>query len=162
MKENKDLPSYNQLSAKTSNFFGEVSYAPNSLLTTKYNFSTKNNLKDINYENLEATIKFNNFITTFDYLNENHNNEKNSYLLNKTSYDFSKSNNIAFGTRKNKKTNLTEYYNLIYQYKNDCLRASIEYNKDYYSDRDIKPKESIFFKLTLIPFGQTATPNLKQ
>ena len=50
-------------------------------------------------------------------------------------------------TRKNKKTDITEYYNLIYQYKIDCLTAGIEYKKDYYEDGDIKPKESIFFIL---------------
>ena len=49
----------------------------------------------------------------------------------------------------------------MYQYKNDCLAASIEYNKDYYSDRELKPTESIFFKLTIIPFSETSSPNLK-
>ena len=49
----------------------------------------------------------------------------------------------------------------MYQYKNDCLAASIEYNKDYYSDRELKPAESIFFKLTIIPFSETSSPNLK-
>ena len=46
----------------------------------------------------------------------------------------------------------------MYQYKNDCLAASIEYNKDYYDDNDVKPEESIFFKLTIIPFGETIIP----
>ena len=69
--------------------------------------------------------------------------------------------NLIFETRKNKKTKLTEFYNLVYQYTNDCLIAAIEYNKDYYSDRDLKPEENIFFKLTIIPFGQTSSPNLK-
>ena len=161
LEENDDLPKTNQLSSKTSNFFGEILYNPNDYFNTKYNFSKKNNLQDISYENFETEIKFNNFVTTFDYLNEN-NHEKNSYLLNKTSYSFDESNDISFATRKNKKTNLTEYYNLIYQYKNDCLKASIEYNKDYYNDRDIKPKESIFLKLTIVPFGQTSTPNLRK
>ena len=50
----------------------------------------------------------------------------------------------------------------MYQYKNDCLSASIEYNKEYYNDRDIKPSESVFLKLTIIPFGSTSSPNLKQ
>ena len=71
------------------------------------------------------------------------------------------SNSIMFKTRENKIDNFTEFYKLIYQYKNDCLAASVEYNKDYYSDRDIKPEESIFFKLTIIPFGETTSPNLK-
>ena len=68
---------------------------------------------------------------------------------------------MAFSTRKNKSSDLTEYYNFMYQYKNDCLAASIEYNKDYYSDRELKPDEGIFFKLTIIPFGETSSPNFK-
>ena len=66
-----------------------------------------------------------------------------------------------FKTRKNKKTSLTEFYNLIYEYTNDCLVAALEYNKDYYNDRDFKASETIFFKLTIIPFGLTKTPNLR-
>ena len=60
---------------------------------------------------------------------------------------------LNFRTRKNKKTDLTEYYNLIYQYKMDCLTAGIEYKKNYYSDGSLKPEESIFFSITLMPFG---------
>ena len=62
---------------------------------------------------------------------------------------------MEFKTRKNKKTNLTEYYNLIYQYKMDCLVAGIEYKKDYYSDENLRPKEEIFFSLTIMPFKNT-------
>ena len=160
LEENNDLPKYNQLGAKTSNLYGELKYSPNEILTTQYNFSTKNNFRKMNYENLSTEIKINNFVTKFDYLNENNTLDQNSYLLNKTEYNFDESNNISFSTRSNKKTNLTEYYNLMYQYKNDCLKASIEYNKQYYNDRDIKPEESVFLKLTIIPFGETSTPNL--
>ena len=37
--------------------------------------------------------------------------------------------------RNNKKDNLTEFYNLIYEYKHDCLTASLVYNKEYYSNK---------------------------
>jgi len=161
LEENKDLPVNNQIGQKTSDFFGEISYSPSQIFTTKYNASIKNNLSDISYENFSTEISLNNFVTTFDYLNENNSTSKNSYLVNKTKYSFDDSNSIMFSTRKNKTTDLTEYYNFIYQYKNDCLAASIEYNKDYYDDRDIKPEENIFFKLTIIPFGETSSPNLK-
>ena len=40
----------------------------------------------------------------------------------------------------------------MYQYRNDCLIASIEYNKDYYTDRDLKPDESCLFKLNYNSF----------
>ena len=159
--ENKDLPNNNQIGQKTSNFFGEVSYSPNEFLTTKYNTTVKNNLKDVNYENFGTEITLNNLVTTFDYLNENNTSDEVSYLTNTTKYKIDETNNLLFSTRRNKKTDLTEYYNLMYQYKNDCLSASIEYNKDYYEDSEIKPEESIFFKLTIIPFGETSSPDLK-
>ena len=51
--------------------------------------------------------------------------------------------------RNNREIDLTEYYDLIYEYKNDCLAASIEYNKEYYNDRDISTEENIFFKFKM-------------
>ncbi len=162
LSEYDDLPKYNQMNQKTSNVFSEITYNPSKSLSAKYNITTKNNLKDINNENLSIKFSLNKFVTTFDYLNENNSLEKNSHLSNSTKYEFDEFNNLIFATRRNKKTDLTEYYNLMYQYKNDCLAASIEYNKDFYTDRDIKPEENIFFKLTIIPFGETSSPNLKK
>ena len=39
---------------------------------------------------------------------------------------------------------------------------SIQYNRDYYTDRDLKANESIYLNLTIIPFGETKSPNLKK
>ena len=58
------------------------------------------------------------------------------------------------------KDNLTEFYNLIYEYKNDCLTASIKYNKEYYTSNNLKPNEELFFTLTLIPLGSTQTDSI--
>ena len=69
---------------------------------------------------------------------------------------------IKYTTRRNRKTDMTEFYNLIYEYKNDCLVAAIEYNKDYYEDRDIRPSEDIFFSLTITPFTTINSPNLNK
>ena len=159
LNKNEDLEKNNQLGSKTSNFL-QIKYNPFNFLTTKYNFATDNNLSDINYQNFITEIKFNKFVKTLDYLRQDE--DKNSYFLNKTTFNFDEKNRLSFSTRENLKKDLTEYYNLIYQYRNDCLAASIEYQKDYYSDRDIKPRESIFFKLTIIPFGETSSPNLKK
>ncbi|MDC3106369.1 hypothetical protein OA382_00010 [Candidatus Pelagibacter sp.] len=162
LEENEDLTNSNQIGKKSSNIFSEMSYSPNDYFTTKYVSSVKNNIQDIDYENLISEIKVNNFVTTFDYLNENNTSDKNSYLSNTTSLSLDKFNNLSFSTRKNKTKDLTEYYNFMYQYKNDCLAASIEYNKDFYSDRELKPDESILFKLTIIPFAEVTGPNMKQ
>ena len=161
LDENKDLPKNNQIGQKTSNIFGEISINPVDFISTKYNAALKNNVSDISYENLITKLTVNNLVTTFDYLNENNTVNQNNYLTTSIKYTLDDSNNLIFSTRENKTSDLTEYYNLMYQYKNDCLAASIEYNKDYYNDRDIKPSESVFFKLTIIPFGETSSPNLK-
>ena len=163
LKENPDLPRNNQMNQKTSNFFGEISYSPTEFFTTKYNFTKKNDFDEITYENATTKLNFKNFVTSLDYVNENDTADKVSYLLGELKYNLNQSNNIAFSSRKNKEKDLTEYYNLMYQYKNDCLAASIEYNKNYYEDRDVKPEENIYLKLTIMPFGQIAsTPNLKE
>jgi len=162
LSKNDDLSNTNQIGEKMSDIFGEVEYNPNKIIKTKYISSLKNNLKDISYENLITEFKINKFVTTFDYLNENNTSSKTSFLSNKTSFFIDEFNSFAFSTRQNKTKDLTEYYKFWYQYKNDCLAASIEYNKDFYSDRDLKPEENILFKLSIIPFAETSTPNLKQ
>ena len=101
-------------------------------------------------------------MTTFEYLNDNNTKQQLSYLSNKTTYNFNATKSLIFETRENKKTKAVEFYNLQYEYKNDCLIAGIQYNKDYYSDRDLKPEETIFFKLTIIPFGETKSPNFRK
>jgi len=161
ISENKNLQSRGQIGEKTSNFFTKTTYKPNNFIDLYYEAAIKNNLDDVAYENLSTKFELNKLVTTFDYINENDSNSKNSYLANTTSYNINESNNIQFSTRKNKTDDLTEYYKLMYQYKNDCLSASIEYNKDFYNDRDLKAEESLLFKLTLIPFGSTNSPNLK-
>ena len=77
---------------------------------------------------------------------------------NTSKYEFDQNNSISFATRRDKKLNLTEYYDLIYEYKNDCLTAGIEYKKKYYNDVDLKPSEELFFSITIVPLG-TFSPN---
>ena len=77
-------------------------------------------------------------------------------------YNFNETKSFTFKTRENKKTKATEFYNLLYQYRNNCLIAAIEYNKDYYTDKEIKPSENIFLKLTIVPFGETKSPSISK
>ena len=74
-----------------------------------------------------------------------------NFIENDTYFKFNENNYLTFKTRRNKKLNLTEYYDLVYEYKNDCLTAGIKYKKTYYEDRDLKPSENIFFTISLIP-----------
>ena len=160
-EENKDLPANTNIGDKVSDFVGLFEYNPNENIKLDYNFSLKNNLVDQNYELFGFEYYLKNLTTKFEYLNENNTTSKTSYLKNETRYAFNDKNSLIFETRENKEKNFTEYYNLIYQFQNDCLTAAIEYNKEYYSDQDLKPSENLFFKLSILPFGGFNTPNLK-
>ena len=44
-------------------------------------------------------------------------------IENTTTYQFDENNHLSFKSRRNRKLNLTEFYDLVYEYKNDCLIA---------------------------------------
>ena len=69
-EENDDLSNSNQMGEKTSNIFSEVVLKPNDYFNIKYNNSLRNNLREVSSENLVTEFRINNFVTTFDYLNE--------------------------------------------------------------------------------------------
>jgi LPS-assembly protein len=159
-ENNDNLPSNNTLRRSQSDFVGEIIYNPIKNLSFDYNFSLKNDLDAVNLHLIKNEFRVNNFINTFEFYEENNQLGDNSHYTNTMTYQANSNNFFSYRTRKNKKTNLTEFYNLIYEYKNDCLVASINYNKEYYTNSVLKPSENLFFNLTLIPLGSTNTDNL--
>ena len=157
----KNFPKQSKMQTKSSDIVGEILYNPNDYLEFNYNFSADNNLDTMNYNLVNSKIKINNFVTTFEHLEENNEIGNNSYFARNFEYKFNESNSLNFNTRRNRQTDLTEFYDLIYQYQNDCLIASIKYNKNYYEDKDIQPSEEIFFSLTITPFASINTPSIK-
>ncbi len=158
----KRLPTTSKMNTKSSDVVGGIKFTPNSIIKFDYDFSLDNNLKTSNYNMAKSTFSINNFVTTFEFLEENNEIGSESYLSNETSYSFSSNNKLLFRERKNRKTNLREFYNLVYQYENDCLVAALEFNKDYYSDRDLKPTEELFFSLTIVPFANVGLPKISK
>ena len=161
-KTNVDLPKKSTLNKKNSDVIGNLKIIPNNFLDFDYNFSLDSGLKTLNYNSINTSLSINKFVTSFEFLEENDFLGSESYIGNKTSYNFNDDNSLKFSTRKNKRTNLTEFYNLIYEYKNDCLVAGIEYNKEYYSIGAARPEEQIFFSITIVPFGKTTGPNVNK
>ena len=157
-KNDDKLPITSSMTNKSSDIVGQIGIYPNDNINFNYNFSADNSLDTMNYNYTTAGIKINNFITSFEFLEENNFIGSDSYFSRNIAYNFNESNSIKLNTRRNRKRDLTEFYNLIYEYKNDCLVAAIEYNKNYYDDRDIKPNEEIFFSLTITPFTTVDSP----
>ena len=159
-KENENLPTNNTLRNSQSDIVGSLEFTGNENWNIDYNFSADNDLNTVNLHLLKNTFKVNNFIHTFEFYEENYALGNNSHYANTIAYEVNKNNFLSFRTRRNNKTNLTEFYNLIYEYKNDCLEASINYNKEYYSNNSLEPTENLFFNITLIPLGSTNTDNV--
>ena len=159
-KENLDLPKNSTLGQKTSDIIGSTNFKPNEYFDINYSFSIDNNFNTTNYDLIKTNLSLNNFVTSFEYLKEDGIIGNKSYLQNKTAYSFDETNSLSFSTRVNRTTNLTEFYNLMYQYKNDCLTAAIEYKKEYYNDADLQAEDQLLFTITIMPFGGVSTPNL--
>ena len=153
LNEEKNIPTNSTLNKKNSNIFGQFNFKPIKNVSLGYNFSLTNNFNTFEYNSLITTVEFGNFVTQFDYLEERGVVGSTNLIENKTAYKFDDQNSISFNSRRNRKLGLTEYYDLVYEYKNDCLVAGIKYKKNYYNDADIKPVEELFFSVTIIPLG---------
>ena len=150
-KEENFIPEKTTIDKKTSNIFGSLSTGISENLNLNYRFALDNNLDEIKYNDIGATFSLNNFVTTFNFIEEKDEMGDQNLIENSTIYKFDDQNQITFNTRRNRKINLTEFYDLVYEYKNDCLVAGIKYKKTYYEDRDLKPVEDLLFTVTLFP-----------
>ena len=150
-KSNTNIPTVSTLDKKNSNYFGKIANNLNENISLNYEFSVNHDLNEIQYSSLGTTFTKNNFVTTFNYIEENGDIGSTNIFENETTFNFDEKNFITFRTRENKEIDLTEYYDLIYEYKNDCLVAGIKYNKTYYQDRDLKPTEDFMLSIKLIP-----------
>ncbi len=156
----EDLPESSSLGKKTSDLIGYSGINITENFSMGYDFLIDENLSETNYSLASAEYRGNKFKTRFEYLEKSNFVGDESYLNNSTDYIIDKSNSLSFETNKNLDKNLTNYYNLIYKYKNDCLEASLIYNKQFYKEDDVNSNKNIFFKISFIPFGSVNTPNL--
>ncbi|MDC0419336.1 hypothetical protein OAM11_01830 [Candidatus Pelagibacter sp.] len=157
INENPDLPTSSTIGKKMSDIFGNFEVYPNKNFSLKYNFSVDNNFDKTNYDSISTKFKINKFVTSFEYSDEKNNLINESFTSNSSSFKIDKNNSIDFNARRNNEKSATEFYNLIYSYKNDCLVASVKFNKEFYKDSDLEPEKEIFFTLSLIPFGGVTT-----
>ena len=153
-EEDTKLPESSTLGKEKSDIIGGMKFKTNQFIDLSYNFSLDSDLDTVNYNSINTTFSVNNFVTSFEFLEKNNILGSESYFSNNTTLDIDSNNSLIFKTRENKEKDLIEYYNLIYQYKNDCLIAGVEYKKDYYKDVGIEPEEQLMFSITIMPFAK--------
>ena len=157
-EENKKMFSKTSLDEKVSDLVGSANYSINDKIKLNYNFSLDQNYNDMNYNELGATFSYDSFEASFDFLQEKKHIGDQEYYKTKFKY-YNNSGVFSFENKKNLITNSSEYYDLSYEYLNDCLRAGIVYRREFYNDSEIEPENSLMFKITISPFGDINSPS---
>ena len=152
-----DIPISSTINKKNSDIFGSINNRLFNNLDLTYDFSLDNDFKTINSHSVSTDISINNFVTSFNYIEKRNEVGSTHMLANVTEYIVNNNTSLKFSTRRNKEINLTEYYDLSYEYKNDCLTAALKFKKTFYQDNDLKPTEDLFFSITLVPLATYET-----
>ena len=159
-EENKKMSSESSLDEKLSDLVGEANFDLNENVNIAYNFALDQNYKELNYNDLGAKMNFGALNIDFNYLQEKNHIGDKDYFKTKLTYNNKNNGILSFQTKRNLITNSSEFYNLSYEYINDCLRAGLVYRREFYNDSELEAENSIFFKITLTPFGGIDTPAL--
>ena len=153
-KKNNNLPSKSKLDQTRSDIVGNAYYKLNNNLEIDYNFSYDRDLDYSNYDSISTTFSVNNFVTEFNYITENNDFGDSEILGNQTKINFNNEHSLLFNTTKNLKTDFTQFYKLQYEYETDCLLATFEYKKKFYSNSQLQPDQSLSFLIKFIPFTE--------
>tara|TARA_A100001015_G_scaffold123343_1_gene136714 strand:+ start:1391 stop:3799 length:2409 start_codon:yes stop_codon:yes gene_type:complete len=158
-KNNKNMPDTSSLDKRFSEVVGNFRYENNKKFLFNYDYSINQNYKKISYNDLSMEYDNNDMNFKFNYLEEEKKSEKNEYF--KSVFEYKKSDNgiFTFSNKRNLITDSSEFYNLSYEYINDCLRAGIFYRREFYNDSELEPENSLMFKVTLSTFGSVNSPS---
>jgi LPS-assembly protein len=148
-----DMPTKSSLQNRNSDLVTKATY----LSPGNFDFTMKNTLDN----NLNHA--YYNDVTLKTFLKQGEVNfnfyEKNNHIGNQR---YAKANLISFvtdstkikiETDRNLKTDMTNSHKLGIENENECIRYGIYLQKNYASDKDLKPATSVFFGVTLLPFG---------
>ena len=150
-KKEEFIPQSSTLNNKSSNIFGSITYNKSENFKLDYDFIMDNNLDKFNLNSVSSEFNYKNFSTEVKFIEERGEIGSANSMENNFEYKWDENNYISFNTRRNRTIGLTEYYDLLYEYKNDCLTAGFKYKKTYYQDRDLKPKEDLLLTITFYP-----------
>tara|TARA_B100001559_G_scaffold320688_1_gene333719 strand:- start:2484 stop:4796 length:2313 start_codon:yes stop_codon:yes gene_type:complete len=158
-KENQNMPSSSSLNQRFSDVIGSSELEINNNIKLNYNFALDQNYKDLNYNELGASFNLYPIKFDFNYLQEKEHIGDQEYFRGKVDLVQNKYGLFSAETKRNLITDSAEYYNLSYEYTNDCLRAGLVYRREFYNDSELEPEDSLMFKITLTPFGDINSPS---
>ena len=162
-ENNKNMPDKSSLDKKFSDLVGSIKYEKNKNFKFDYNYLVDQNLKETNYNEIATSYDTNNIKFNFNYLEDNRKNVTEKKYL-ESAIEIQNGNNSVFSlsNKRDLIKNSSEYYDLSYEYINDCLRAGLVYRREFYNDSEIEPENSLMFTITLNTFGSINSPTFSQ
>ena len=161
-KENIDLPSASSLDQRFSDIVGEARYNINDNVNLNYNFSLDQSYKNFNYNETGVGLTFDKVKYNLSYLQERNHIGNQEFAQAGFDLKLNNSSELSFNSKRNFLTDSAEFYNLSYNYINDCLKAGIAYRREFYTDRDVEPTNTLMFTISIIPFANINSPNLSK
>jgi len=156
--ENNKMPDKLSLNEKTSDLVGSANMKLSKNFSLNYEFALDQNYQDLNFNEFGTNINFGPIDFDFNYLQEKKHIGNQDYFNTKMNIKNKDQGMFSFETKRNLITDSSEFYNLSYEYINDCLRAGLVYRREFYNDSELEPENSLMFKITLTPFGSINSP----
>ena len=156
-EENRDMPSKATLNEKMSDIVGEASLNLSENVMISHNFLLDQNLENFNKNKIDLGLIYPSTNFNLSFLEESQHIGHSKYIETKAGFNL---NNglISLEAKRNLLTNSAEFYDLSYEYINDCLTAGVAFRREFYKDRDVEPEDSLIFKFTFKPLGTISTP----
>ena len=145
-EENRDMPSRSTLNEKMSDIIGEASLNLSENVSITNSFLLDQNLENFNKNQIDLDIVYPKTNFNISFLEESQHIGNTKYLETKAGFNFN-SGLISMGAKRNLLSNSAEFYDLSYEYINDCLRAGVAFRREFYRDRDLEPEDSLILKL---------------
>ena len=157
-EENMDVPASSSLDQRFSDVVGESKLSVNNNLELKYNFSIDQSYKSINYNEIGGDLEVGKAKFNLSYLEEKEHLGNQEYVQTGFDLALDDAQSLNFSTKRNLLTSSAEFYNLSSSYTNDCLKAGLVYRREFYTDRDLEPANSLMFTISIIPFAEINSP----
>ena len=156
--ENNKMPDKSSLNEKASDLVGSANVKLTNNFSLNYEFALDQNYQDLNFNEFGANMNFGPIDFDFNYLQEKKHIGNQEYFGTKINLKNKDQGMFSFETKRNLITDSSDFYNLSYEYINDCLRAGLVYRREFYNDSELEPENSLMFKITLTPFGSINSP----
>ena len=161
LEKNTKFPLKSKLNETRSDIFGDLTYVLNKNLEIGYAFSYDRDLEYSNLEAINTNFNLNNFYTNFYYYTQRNDFGNSENISNDTTYKLNNENRLTFSTSKDLNDDFTRFYNLVYEYKTDCISINFNYNKTFYKDGNLEPNKSLSFLIKIIPFTEYGVTNIE-